>query len=126
MFTILFLYTVTPAWLRLSRDERNAFNAAQVRPVLERHAGRVSARFCDAEAFTGRCSDFAVFGAARLEDFYFMLEELRDTALFTEPYLTVNDLIVGLEDGFERYEASRGAEGAPPGSGLPGIGTLGT
>ena len=107
MFTILFLYTVTPAWLRLSRTERNVFNATHVQPVLERYADRVSAQFCDAEAFTARCSDFVVFQTDKLEDFYFLFEELRDTALFTEPYLTVNDLIVGLEDGFQHFEAGR-------------------
>ena len=107
MYTVLFLYTVTPAWLRLSRAERNAFNATHVRPIFEKHAERISARFCDAEAFSARCSDFVIFQMRALKDFYAMFEELRDTPLFTEPYLTVNDLIVGLEDGFQHFEAGR-------------------
>lgn len=104
MYTILFLFTVTPAWLALPRSERQRINAAQIEPVLKKYASSVQVQFCDAEAFSARCSDFAIFSTSNLQTFYFLFEELRDTALFSQPYLVVNDLIVGLNDGFRTFE----------------------
>ncbi|PNY81492.1 darcynin family protein [Deinococcus koreensis] len=108
--TVLLLYTVTPAWLSLSREERRQVEQATLRPLLSRWAPGVRARLYDAEAFTARCSDFAVLEASDLLQFSFFYEALRDTALFTVPYLVVNDLIVGLENGFRHYERQDGLE----------------
>jgi Darcynin, domain of unknown function len=105
VYKILLLYTVTPTWLGLTRATRSEINATHLQPILARYAGRVSAEFCDAEAFSARCSDFVIFESANLQDYYFLIEELRDTVLFTEPYLVVNDIIVGVQDGFQRFEA---------------------
>lgn len=105
-YAALLLYTVTPAWLALSRAERRQVGAETIRPILDRYAGRVQASFFDAEAFTARCSDFAVFRFHDPRDFYHLIEALRDTALFGVPYLSVNDLILGLQNSFQEYEAS--------------------
>ena len=104
MYTILFLYSVTPAWLRHTRAERNALRQTHLQPLLERHADHVQARFCDAEAFGGRCTDFVIFETASLPAYYALIEALRDTPLFTTPYLTVNDIIIGINDGFAHFE----------------------
>ncbi|WP_034335450.1 darcynin family protein [Deinococcus misasensis] len=104
MYTILFLFTFSPAWLALSRAERQRMQETHVQPLLDAHQTRVSASFCDAEAFTGRCSDFVVFQAQDLKDFYFFFEALRDTPLFSVPFLTVNDLIVGVQQGHQQYQ----------------------
>ena len=102
-FNILFLYTLNSNWLALNRQQREEFNATVVRPIVKRYSPRVSTRFCDAEAFTARCSDFAIFETDDLPSFYFMFEALRDTPLFSAPYLVVNDLIVGVRDGHDTY-----------------------
>jgi hypothetical protein len=94
MYTILFLFTFSPAWLALSRAERQRMQETHVQPLLDAHQTRVSASFCDAEAFTGRCSDFVVFQA----------QDLKDTPLFSVPFLTVNDLIVGVQQGHQQYQ----------------------
>lgn len=98
------MMTATPAWLSLPREERGAFDANVVEPLLERYAERVQVRFFDAEAFTARCSDFVIFTALDLKAYYFLIEELRDTAMFITPYFVVNDVIIGLENGYQAFE----------------------
>lgn len=38
------------------------------------------------------------------EDYYFAIERLRDTALFTTPYFTIIDIIPAFENGYEAFE----------------------
>ena len=59
-YTVLALVTLAPAWLRMTRREREEFNDEHVAPVLARYDGRVGMRHVDVEAFTGRCSDVLV------------------------------------------------------------------
>ncbi|MBZ4321052.1 darcynin family protein [Streptomyces huiliensis] len=104
-YGIVLTYTVAPRWLALSRDERNAMRAAHLEPVFAAFADRVRARFFDAEAFSGRCSDFVVLETEDLGAYYFLVEALRDTPVIAEGYLTFGEIFVGVEDGFEAYEA---------------------
>ncbi|MGW2490467.1 darcynin family protein [Streptomyces sp. NPDC001606] len=106
--TIVLTYTVTPAWLALSREERNALTAAHVQPLFARYADRVSARFFDAEAFTAAFSDFALLETEDLRAYYFLIEELRDSPLIAQGYLVMNDVFMGVEDGFRSYEEQAG------------------
>ncbi len=108
--TVLFFYSLTREWLIVSPGKRKAFNRQTLEPLLKRYEGRVRARLYDAEAFTARCSDFALFKAADLKDFYFLLEELRGTAFYTVPYIDVRNLIVGVEGGFRTFQASQKAD----------------
>ena len=103
-YTILMMMTATPAWLGQSRQERAIFTATVIQPVLERYADRVQVRFYDAEAFAAHCSDFAMFTTRDLKDYYFLIEALRDTALFAVPYFVVNDVLIGLENGYQAFE----------------------
>src|SRR5689334_8436721 len=96
--TIVMMSTL-PAWLALSSVEREAFNKATIEPIIARYMPRVTVRFMDAEAFTGRCTDIALFETDDLQQYYFLMEELRDTPLFTKPYFAVNEILVGLEGG---------------------------
>ncbi|MGY1809310.1 darcynin family protein [Blastococcus sp. SYSU D00669] len=101
-FTVIALVTLGPAWLRMSRAEREAFNDQHVAPVLARYAGRVGMRHVDVEAFTGRCSDVLVFTTGDLAEFASLWDDLRDTPLFALPLLTVDDVLVGLDAAWVR------------------------
>jgi hypothetical protein len=107
-YIALVLLRATPQWLRLPRTDRSAFNETVLGPILAAHAGQVTVRHLDMEAFTGRCSDVALFETADPQAFYFLMEELRDTALFTEPYFEVVDILLGLEDGYRTFESRIG------------------
>ncbi|GEM47532.1 darcynin family protein [Deinococcus cellulosilyticus] len=108
MYTILFLFTVTPAWLRLTRQERTAFRERVLEPIFAIHAS-VEVQAFDAEAFSASCSDFLILRTPDLQAYYHLMEALRDTEMFTVPYLEVKDIIIGLQDGYQRYEEKYGA-----------------
>ncbi|MCA6091412.1 darcynin [Streptomyces sp. SCA3-4] len=112
-YGIVLTYTVTPRWLALSRQQRNAMRAQYLEPVFAAYADRVSARFFDAEAFHGRVSDFAVLETQDLGAYYFLIEALRDTPVVAGGYLTFDDVFLGVEDGFHAYEQAMTARHAP-------------
>ena len=103
-YTIIVTMTATPAWLSLSRTERNHFTGTLLQPLFTRWSDRVQVRFFDAEAFTARCSDVAIFTALDLKDYYCLMEQLRDTPFFAQPYFLLNDVIIGLENGYQAFE----------------------
>lgn len=102
--TVFMLLKAQPSWLRLSRQARQDFLAAEVAPILARYPA-VSLRFFDAEGFTGRCSDVAVWQAGDLKSWSFLMDALRDTAFFAEPYYEVVDIIPALEEAYAEYDA---------------------
>lgn len=106
-YTIIITMTATPAWLTLSRAERNHFTTTILQPLFAQWSDRVQVRFFDAEAFTARCSDVAIFTTLDLKAYYFLMEQLRDTPLFAQPYFTLNDVIIGLENGYQVFEETQ-------------------
>jgi hypothetical protein len=102
-------YSVSPEWLALPREERNHLRTTHLVPLFARYADRVRARFFDAEAFQTRFTDFALLETEDLTAYYFLIEELRDTPLITQGYLTFQDVVLGIEDGFQQFERSRTA-----------------
>ncbi|HEX5378058.1 MAG TPA: darcynin family protein [Phenylobacterium sp.] len=96
-----------PAWLALSRQERADHIAGHVRPAFARHPA-VKVRWYDAEAFTGRCTDMAVFETTDLRAYCFLIDALRDDALLGLPYFQVLDIVPAVEGGYEAYDALMG------------------
>ncbi len=103
-FTILVLYRATNYWLSLNREERNQFTEKELSPILQKFEDRLKVRFYDSEAFHAKTSDFLIVETKLLKDFYFFMEYIRDTKLFTKPYIELNDIILGIEGGFEDFE----------------------
>tara|TARA_R110000868_G_scaffold124399_5_gene328906 strand:- start:4442 stop:4801 length:360 start_codon:yes stop_codon:yes gene_type:complete len=101
-YTIFMLLRTTPAWLRLSRPERSAIAEAAFGFALK--DGTVAFSYHDAEAFSGRATDVAVFKTSALFDYYKVVERLRDSPLFTEPYFEIADIIPTIEEGFRQFE----------------------
>lgn len=101
--TIFLLFNATPGWLRISRAERSRIATAGLEPFT---LNGLSLRHFDAEAFHADCSDVAMIEAETPEAYYFTIEQLRDTALITEGYFTVTQIIPSYENGFRAYEAT--------------------
>jgi len=97
----------TPAWLRLPRAERARIAEAAFGPAL--HDMPVRLRYFDAEAFSGRCTDVAMFETEDLQAYYFVVERLRDSPIFTTPYFEVVDVVTTIEDGYSAFEAAEAA-----------------
>ena len=97
----------TPAWLTLTRPERSRIAGEAFARALP--DDRVTLRYFDAEAFSGRCTDVAMFETQDLAAYYFAIERLRDSPLFATPYFEIVDIIPTLEDGFQAFEAAEAA-----------------
>ncbi|GAA0486933.1 darcynin family protein [Streptomyces stramineus] len=108
-YTVILSYAFTPAWLGLSRGERNAMEERYIQPVFAKYADRVAARFFDAEAFHAQHTDFALLETEDLEAYYHLVEELRDTPLISGRYLAFTDVRIGVEGGYRAFEELTGA-----------------
>jgi hypothetical protein len=105
-YTVFVLYRALPAWLALSRSQREAFFARKAAPILAKYEAEVEVRLFDAEAFHAQVSDVMTITCNDLRAYYFFMEALRDTELFSKPYIELKDVIISLENGFRQYEAS--------------------
>ena|SRR5437899_9276630 len=110
-YTFFMLLRSTSDWLKLSREERQRFLNREVRPLFADYPA-VTMRFYDAEAFSGRCTDIAVFETADLGAYTFLIDGLRDTAFFSHPYFKVLDIVPAVEDGYVEYDRAHGVQAA--------------
>jgi hypothetical protein len=106
-YTIVLAYRYSAEWLQKTREQRQAFNDQYLNPILGKYGKTVNARFFDAEAFTSRFSDFVLFETEDLRQYYFLIEELRDSPLFAQGLARIEDLFMGIEGGYREFEASR-------------------
>lgn len=97
----------TPAWLRLSREQRRALAAQHLQPVLQASEG-LTMRYFDAEAFTAACSDVMMTETHDPAKHYFFMERLRDTPLISAPYFEVVQIVPAMEDGYVAFERAEG------------------
>jgi Darcynin, domain of unknown function len=86
----------TKAWLSLAPNERETFTQRELGPIVERHP-ETTIDFYDAEAFTAKCSDIAVFETSSTTDYRSFMDELRDSKLFTVPYFEVVDIFPAIK-----------------------------
>ncbi|KAB7731411.1 hypothetical protein F5984_11510 [Rudanella paleaurantiibacter] len=103
MYTIFVLYQALPAWLSLSRSQREAFFDRKTTPLFARFEQEVQVRLFDAEAFHARFSDVMMISCNDLNQYYVFMEALRDTELFSKPYIEVKEVIVTRENGFKPF-----------------------
>lgn len=66
----------------------------------------VKVRWYDVEAFSTKASDIAVFETASLQDYYFVIDAIRDSEFCTVPYFEFVEIIPAIEDGYVEYEES--------------------
>lgn len=104
MITVFVLLKTTKEWLRLEHAERNRIAESVLSTVLPDNS--VTLRMFDAEAFTTKCTDVAMFQAEDMQAFYFAIERLRDSELITKPYFEMVEIIPTIEDGFKDFEKS--------------------
>ena len=101
--TYFMLLNALPAWLGLERTARREFHTRVLAPILAAHPA-TTLRYYDTEAFSGRCSDIAVFETEDPRDYSDLVEELRDCAFFAAPYYQLVDIIPALENGYLDYD----------------------
>lgn len=103
-YSVLVLYRAMPDWLRLSREDRSLFFQRKIVPIIEKFDQKLKVRLFDSEAFHAITSDYMQIECADLQDYYYFIEYLRDTELFSQSYIELNDVIIGIENGFKQFE----------------------
>lgn len=107
MFTIVLTYKFSNEWLQKSVEERRKYNEQYVAPIIDRYSKDIQVRFFDAEAFCVRFTDFAIFEAKDLQQYYYFIEDLRETPMVSEGLLIFVEFFMGIEDGYKQYEEDR-------------------
>lgn len=102
-YTFFVHMNATKAWLSLTRSERRDFSQNTMGEIFKKYP-QVNVRLYDAEAFSASCSDIAVFETEYIQDYYYLIEALRDSAVYTVPYFEIVDIIPAIEAGFMQYE----------------------
>jgi hypothetical protein len=100
-YTILILLSATSKWLALSRNERAHFYENSILPVFLKDRSSLSVKFYDSEYFNAAVSDFLIVSTTDLDQYKRMIELLRDSAVYSMPYFTVKDIVVGQENLFQ-------------------------
>ncbi|MBV1774960.1 hypothetical protein KSF73_04455 [Burkholderiaceae bacterium DAT-1] len=103
-YTIVITYSFSTDWLKKSWEARSEYEKRHVRPIFAEYAGKVSARFFDAEAFSATHSDFMILETEDLRWYYYLIEGLRESQLIKDELVEFKDFIIGIEDGFREYE----------------------
>ena len=104
MYTIILLLQAQPNWLKLSRTERNTISGESFLSLLENFKEHMSFEYHDSEAFHATFSDFLLIKAADLQKYYFFIEALRDSALLSESYFELKEVVIGIPDGHKIFE----------------------
>ena len=104
-YTFFVHMNATCAWLRMSRQERDAYFSQEFGPLLAKY-GEVQVRLFDVEAFSALCSDIAMFETENLQAYTFLMDALRDSNFYTIPYFEIVGIYPAIEEGFRTYTAS--------------------
>jgi hypothetical protein len=94
-----------PSWLALSREDRNQ-HAASLSQIANKYSQHVQVRFFDAEALPGKdFTDFVICETDDMKQYHYMWEEIRDSVVYTQGYMKIKDVIMGMENAFRSYES---------------------
>ena len=85
-YAAFLLLTATPAWLALSSQERERVVADELQPVLARYRDTVRIRYYDTDAYSARASELFMLEFNTLGAHAKLIDELRASVVFTEPY----------------------------------------
>ncbi|MCS7459637.1 Darcynin 2 [Paenibacillus doosanensis] len=94
---------VDAAWLALSREKRREY-AAELYEIIGRYADHVRVKYFDADAFSGRCSDFVLCETGDTAAYHRMWEGLKDSAAFSRGYYRIKDVLYGIQNAYQDYE----------------------
>jgi hypothetical protein len=113
-YTYFVMLRASTAWLKLSRQTRRELSDQHFGSLINTYKDQLHVRHFDAEAFSAPCSDVMMVETRDPKAYYYFMESLRDSALITEPYFEVLQILPTVEDGYKQYEAD--ATAAAPAS----------
>ena len=107
-FVVFVHLTALPSWLRLPHERRAAVRADELLTAFATHP-RIHTQWIDVESYSAASSDILIAHVTDLADWNLLFEKLRDTSFFSEPYFRVDQILVGIEDGYRAAETGAGA-----------------
>ena len=105
IYTFFVHLSARKEWLQMNRSDRNSYFLILKKDIFEKYPD-VLIRLFDAEAFTVFCSDLVMFETENIQSYYFLIEELRDSKIYTEPYFDVVSILPAIENGFLEFEGT--------------------
>ena len=93
-----------PPWLALDRTVRRE-KSEPMYDIARRYRNEVDVEWFDADALGSGFTDWVLCRFDSLDRYHAMWEELRDLELFSHPYAEIGQVLLGLSDGHQRYEA---------------------
>ncbi len=104
MFRIVLSYNFTEKWIGYSWEKRNKIQSEVIAPIMSRYVDHIDAEFVDAEAFDHDVTDFVILKTDNLIQYYYFIEEIRESELIRDGLLKIRRIQVGIHDGFRSFE----------------------
>ena len=109
---ILLLLKATPKWLGLSKDYREKIFKDFMYPLFLKFTNELKIQLHNSEAFHATVSDVINIETENLKIYYDFLQQLKSSKIFSEEYFELRDIIVGIENGFRKFnEDARNEKG---------------
>lgn len=104
-YGIIVRYEFDLSWLRLTRDQRHEHEEVFQKEIVAPFSDDLTVRHFDAEAFSAKFSDFLFIETEDLKAYYYFIEKLRDSDLIAQGWVRIEDITIGLLDGYKEYES---------------------
>ena len=102
-YQILLLLKATSKWLGLSKAYREKIYTDVMFPLFVKCKADLKIKLFNAEAFHSSVSDVINIETENLEVYYHFLQQVKGSRIFSEEYFEVRDVIVGMENGFRKF-----------------------
>jgi hypothetical protein len=99
-YVVLCMFNVTTKWLAMAPEERKVFRNRCFGPILVRHSERVRPRLFDMWAFNSRATDIMMCETRDLGAYYDLMNELKETELFSGGFIERTETFMAVEDDF--------------------------
>ncbi|PHM48296.1 darcynin family protein [Xenorhabdus miraniensis] len=104
-YVIIWTLIFHQKWNALTRYERKKLQNEHLPEILKKYSSSISLRTIDTEGFTAEFQDFVIIETENLSDYYCMLQDMRNTQVFSEEYLSISKVFMGIENAHEIYNA---------------------
>ncbi|MBG9375723.1 hypothetical protein I5907_05725 [Panacibacter sp. DH6] len=102
-YQVLLLLRATPKWMGLSKAYRDKVFTDVVYPLLLNYTQVLQIKVFSTEAFHASVSDVINIETENIEEYYRFLQQLKSSKIFSEEYFELHDVIVGMENGFRKF-----------------------
>ncbi|CDH32251.1 darcynin family protein [Xenorhabdus bovienii] len=105
-YVIIWTLIFNEKWNALNRSERQQLQNESLPEILSKYKNSINMRTIDTEGFTADFQDFAIIETEKLDDYYCMLQDMRNTRVLSEGYLKISKIFMGIENAHEIYESN--------------------